>query len=353
MRRGRPGSGKLLREIRSVATVGAATNLKARYRIRAQRTKPLAVLSGIMGLGTLAPLMATNIWAPVQIAAVSAVGLIAFLASLPPVLSARAHGRHIRFADQRIRDLRAAELYSKLKAGEPVQGYSLYLRPFKSTNDLRLVDPREAERWDDVASSLRILGGSGTLGGAASRVKTPDFPAAMATDTHHLEFEGAIMAALATRAPMVCLGQGLEHVGAGRIEVPDAEWQDAVVRLVFSAELIIIAPSSQPGTLWEVEHLSHGGFVDRTIFVDMPDRGYRGRRWKQRKEWGAITAMLRNYGYELPDETETGLFLYFGNQKTPKLATPIGKLEISRLGSFFDAVMKDLAGARLNPADPL
>ncbi len=300
--------------------------------------------AGALGLAALSPLLGIGVWPPLYIVLTCAALAVVFLVSLNIALSARSYARHLPLVDQHIRDIKAAELFRRLKGGECPDAYSLYLRPFKSTNDLRLTDPNEAERLAQAADMLRVVAGGGV--GRSPRLKrAPDMPVTVAVDATHLEFEGAVMAALATRAPLICLGKNLEHIGAGRIEVPDDDWQAAVTTLSASAKLIVICPSQQTGTLWEIEHLARAELIGRTVFVDMPEGGYRGGRWKQDREWEAIAAVLAKYGYELPNETSDGLFLYFGNQKTPLLATRIGKLEISRLGDFFDAVVAETSRA--------
>lgn len=339
MRIGKAVLGQRIREILATTTVGAAANLKARYRVRAIPAKPLMATAGVLGLAALSPFFAIGFWPPLYIALACVALAVVFVVSLTIALSARAYARHLPLVDQHIRDMKAAELYGHLKGGERPHAYSLYLRPFKSTNDLRLVDPREAEKLAQAASMLGVIASEGAAGHSPRLTRAPDMPVTVAADAPHLEFEAAIMASLATRAPLVCLGKKLEHVGAGRIEVADDDWQRAVKTLTASADLIVICPSRQTGTLWEIEHLAQDGLIDRTVFIDMPEGGYRGGRWKQNREWAAIAAVLAKYGYDLPSETSDGLFFYFGKQKTPLLATHVGKLEISRLGDFFDAVV--------------
>ncbi len=61
--------------------------------------------------------------------------------------------------------------------------------------------------------------------------------------------------------------------GAGRSATSDADWQIRISEQIEKAILIIIIPSSDPGTLWELGVVcASGEFLDKTLFIMPPRR---------------------------------------------------------------------------------
>ena len=118
--------------------------------------------------------------------------------------------------------------------------------------------------------------------------------------------------------PLVALGEPMEHVGAGRIRIGEDQWRDAVKLLSDHAALIILLPSSRPGTLWEVERLLESGLIARTIIVDPPNAAGGKNHYDQGSEWAQVRAAFAQRGYVMPKDSRVGQLLYFGRERAPK-----------------------------------
>jgi hypothetical protein len=49
---------------------------------------------------------------------------------------------------------------------------------------------------------------------------------------------------------------GAEEIGIGRFVVSDEDWRTRIAGLMQAAMAIIILPSSNPGTLWELQQIA-------------------------------------------------------------------------------------------------
>ena len=129
----------------------------------------------------------------------------------------------------------------------------------------------------------------------------------LALGTDRLEFEAEVERALRPIGPLVALGKPLEHMGAGRIRVGDHEWRDAVERLMDAAELIVLLPSSRPGTTWEVRTLLSEGRLVKTIVVDPPDDlGADDATYDPSEEWAEVRRAFAAEGFSLPPDDSEG-----------------------------------------------
>ena len=73
--------------------------------------------------------------------------------------------------------------------------------------------------------------------------------------------------------PVVALGVPAEHVaplGAARLYADNAEWQDAVRRLVQRCRAVIICVDEGDGVLWELKHLLAGVHATKTLCILSP-----------------------------------------------------------------------------------
>ncbi|MEM7767082.1 MAG: hypothetical protein AAF253_06300 [Pseudomonadota bacterium] len=196
-------------------------------------------------------------------------------------------GQFFHFAarkfDQHARDLGAAERFAALRTGTATGPYILYLRPFASTDAIA----------DQRVTAVRV-GRSGII-----------------VNTDRLEIETEIEAALRSTAPLLALGQPLEHEGAGRIAVPEDLWQDAIDLLMDQASLIILLPSPRDGTLWEVDHLIARGHLDKTLILDPPNHGSSRPDYDPEAEWRAVQTAFAQRGLALPDDHRDGLVMHF------------------------------------------
>ncbi|MEL6473863.1 MAG: hypothetical protein AAFQ21_07235 [Pseudomonadota bacterium] len=209
--------------------------------------------------------------------------------------------------DQQTRDLRAMDIKADLDAGRiPDEPFTLYLRPFASTNTIA----RDDSRFVNVAA--------GAPGIAPQYV--------MASD--RIEFETQIETALRPLGTLVGLGRPLEHFGAGRIVVAFEGWQDLIAKLMDHARLIVLLPSSRGGTSWEVERILERGLLPKTIIVDPPNAAGAARKdYDPSAEWDSIRSAFSTHGRILPPDDENGLLLWFGDSDMPQ------KLETAPLGN--------------------
>jgi hypothetical protein len=150
----------------------------------------------------------------------------------------RADGRRA----QTRRDVAATQLAHALAQGaSDADRYALYLRPFAITDRL-------------AAQSL------GT--GAETPNEVPV----------HVDLESLLARVLRKECPLIALGrEGEMQEGAGRITLPDKDWQDTISRLADYAAILLIVPSAHIGTLWELAHLAERKLIGRTLFV-MPEQ---------------------------------------------------------------------------------
>jgi hypothetical protein len=140
---------------------------------------------------------------------------------------------------QRRRDAHAAAIVEAILSGRRVEPYSLYLRPFVSTDRL-------------MAQAFR------------SGMTVPV----------HLDVETVLARSLRDRAPLIGLGQpGEMDEGIARVMTPEDHWRDAVLALARTAEFIVMLPLSRPSTTWELKRIVESGLVGRTLFI-MPEVPY-------------------------------------------------------------------------------
>ncbi len=222
---------------------------------------------------------------------------------------------------QRGRDLVAADVWSALRAGRPPpHPFTLYLRPFASTDAIGA----EVDRLVRVRS---IGQGGGVL--------------AMASD--RLELEAEVELAMRPIGPLIALGAPLEHIGAGRILVSDERWRQAVETLMDAARLIVLLPSSRPGTTWEVQTLLSAGRLAKTIVVDPPDDlGEPHDDYDPSSEWQDVRRSFAAFGFELPQDDPDGLLLYFGNRRRPMRVEKMSSNAAASVRTFAESVLKDL-----------
>ncbi len=181
---------------------------------------------------------------------------------------------------QRARDIAANTIFEALARGETPPPYALYLRPFASTNVI-----------------ARDVG----IGITAERI----------------ELEGQIERATRPIGRLVALGAPLEHIGAGRIQVPDDQWRDAIHKLLKHARLIVLLPSARAGTLEEIAMILKTDMATRTVLIDPPNLG--GSRFDHAGEWAKLQTVFKDAAYELPAEKPSGTLLFYGDQRMPLL----------------------------------
>jgi len=211
-----------------------------------------------------------------------------------------------RSAGQHARDLRAAEIFDAVRTGRPAGPFILYLRPFASTDAI-------------AAHRLRAI---------------PVGRSGLVVHEDRLEIEGEIARALPRNAPLVALGQPLEHHGAGRIAVPDSQWQAAIEALMDAASLVLLLPSPREGTLWEVDRLIAGGHLGKTLILDPPNHGASRPDYDPAAEWQGVQTAFARRGYGLPDDHRTGLLLSYAPGERAPRREPLGLDAARTLGAI-------------------
>ncbi|WP_323002233.1 hypothetical protein [Denitromonas sp.] len=212
-------------------------------------------------------------------ASAAAIGSSAFL------LLGRVLAGWQRRALQRRRDARAEAILAQLLAAPdaPVPPFAVYLRPFSVTGRLSVVNRR-----------FRGL----------------PFMRAYYAHEAEMEFERVLAAALAPALPLVALGRPGEAIGAGRIAVSDAVWKAMFQRLIGAARWIVMIPSDQGETRWEVQQLVAQDLLGKTVFI-MPPALKRGGI-DVAAYWRQVRGGLSADGVCLPDYTSAGQVFRLG-----------------------------------------
>ncbi len=222
--------------------------------------------------------------------------------------------------EQRGRDLEAQKIFESLDGkGRPVP-FTLYLRPFHST--------------DQIAGHTNNI------------VRMSTDPSQISHFAHveeRVEFESVVEKALRSIGSVVALGKPLEHWGAGRIKVADDVWQDAIKKLIDNAQLIMLLPSPRPGTSWEVEYVLSSGAVRRTIIVDPPNHmGAANKTYNPAAEWAGVRQVFLDHGFVLPEDDPEGRLVYFSEGTQPDMTSKISFEGQNSVRKFAKNVLKKI-----------
>lgn len=214
---------------------------------------------------------------------------------------------------QRARDIHAQRVFEAVSAGRTPPPYTLYLRPFASTGAFSQTE-------------LSLAGGAPGAFGA------------------EVELEAQMERAVRPLGPLIALGQPLEHIGAGRVLVGDDAWQAAVGQLMQNARLIVMLPSSRPGTLREIEMILDTGLIERTVLIDPPNIA-RAVQFNHAGEWARVREVFASRNYDVPRDSRAGLLLFFGTARAPKLKERLDIDAEDRIERLFRRVIRDRAAA--------
>jgi len=216
---------------------------------------------------------------------------IALMVAFPMlVLGAWFVGKHEQVA-QATSDAEAQTLLPANSGLKP-ESFFLYLRPFVSTNAYRLSDSHlnlfswelwERDGFDDI--------------------------------------ERILARALRPTAKFVALGKPGEHRGAARILTTEKAWQVELAALAEKATLIVLMPSSRPGTLWEVSYLKERSLFGKVVCIMPPsDNGfYIATEPNTEEEWNRTRSACSKLGIPMPDHIPGGA-LFMLDQTTKKIA---------------------------------
>ncbi|MEM7006089.1 MAG: hypothetical protein AAF498_09435 [Pseudomonadota bacterium] len=220
---------------------------------------------------------------------------------------------------QRARDLAAQNIWHALRdGGTPDKPFVLYLRPFSSTDAM----------GETQISAVPVQ----TAGGRQ-----------LIIGTDNLEFETQIEQAVRPIGMMVGLGRPLEHEGAGRISLSDDVWQEAISALMAHAELIIMLPSPDGGTRWEVETLLRSDLMNKTVIVDPPNHASRRKDYDPVGEWAEARNVFAEEGYTLPEDAPDGQLVWFGSEREPAAFHQLSLDEVTDMRRFFKRIAKQAA----------
>jgi hypothetical protein len=228
---------------------------------------------------------------------------------------------------QKTRDKNAVVLknkYLSLISEDEAAGFSLYLRPFDSTDILQ----------SQSASGVDSRGGYLTL-----------------------DMESLIERSMSKKFPLIALGKPGEMIGAGRILTSEANWKDEIDILIKNAELIFILPSDHPGTLHEIQLIKDYQLLAKCIWImpeSVSEMGYHAfigtgvPRFVSKIQytdfsglWDKTQKELKTKGVILPDYNSKGMFYKLDESghliKTAELAL---SKKFNKLGAIKNAIEK-------------
>lgn len=196
--------------------------------------------------------------------------------------------------------------------------FILYLRPFASTNQV-------------------------------SQTHTYSHAGPVHHQVHHhqpqserLELERQLEKASRPIAPLIAFGLRGEHVGAGRARISETEWRNKIQELMAAALLIIMLPSTRPGTKWELERLFGSSLVRKTVFVNATGNWklFSKRKFDQKNQWAELRSLFARYGYELPFYESGGQLFFYGAARKPVIREKLKLNEVGRLRRFLNRVVR-------------
>ena len=166
------------------------------------------------------------------------------------------------------RDRRALAILERLSRGD-IPKYSVYLRPFAITGKVIV---KHQEYQSGPVSEVD-----------KERVRDLEMLFSQALDRYE---------------PMIALGLPGESIGAGRIQTDDQTWIDTISLMIQHSKLLILVPSSNPGTLHEIAMISSNHWLDKTVFI-MPPTALDSRLDYQ-PSWEAAVKSCRAFGLSMP-----------------------------------------------------
>ncbi len=180
----------------------------------------------------------------------------------------------------RAREERAKLIVARLQAGQDVKQFSLYLRPFSTTEKFHVSNP-----------DPRTI---------------PATPASLYTPKS-FELEDSLATALDGFAPLIALGRPGGNLGAGKITVDDQNWQQSLTTLAAAATIICIVPGHHDGTRWEIEYLKRMKYLNRAVFFMPPSTKVPDPKIDAEKYWAEARIVLQQSGVTLPPYSRGGL----------------------------------------------
>jgi hypothetical protein len=195
------------------------------------------------------------------------VGFFFFFAALAIIDSVGASiRRREQEAAQVRRDYAANQMYRALVAADPTisseqrkQPYCLYLRPFTSTGDVKII----------LLAQLAKR--------ASANIVSYDYPGFGRTSLKRLDviwgdLETELAILLGRAAPLLALGRSAEHIGASRVQSTEETWKTDFLLLAEWATRIFLLPSTHEGTKWEIAQIiGNRKLIRKCIFIVPPE----------------------------------------------------------------------------------
>jgi len=208
--------------------------------------------------------------------------------------------------------------------------FSLYLRPFDSTNEL----------------PVQFDHGRHTIVG------------------ERIDLENILRLSLARNSLFVAIGRPDDDIiGADRVEGTD-DWRVTVADLISRAERIFVLPSHHDGTLWEIARLVESRRLANCIWI-MPEYVFRkgtqlvvtpfSINWfqsdgdqaaleKAKMEWSRATNAVKAYGVHLPAYQEEGLLFKMNDAGQVVASEPLDLRNTLRRVSKVRRIIRRLGG---------
>jgi hypothetical protein len=173
----------------------------------------------------------------------------------------------------RARSKHAKLIFDDLNLGGDPR-YCLYLRPFLTSDRLRIPNSRFRRRF--FPSLDRFFG-------------------------LRIDLETVLAIALErANHPLIAIGETGFSSGAPKLVATDANWHEIFRKLAGAATSIIIVPLPRPSTLWEIDQiLREPSLLKKTMFV-MPMRLRSGVQEQLEPFWATIQKMMRERGLNFP-----------------------------------------------------
>jgi hypothetical protein len=137
-----------------------------------------------------------------------------------------------------------------------------------------------------------------------------------------MDLETIVAYSVARICPMLALGHPGEHIGAGRIKTSDEHWQEEIMRLIENAKLIFIIPSHREGTLWEIRNLKQGKYLSKTIFIMPPNIMFEQEPYEM--QWHKAQDAAVRFDVQLPLYSREGILFRMNVDGTLARTIPLG-----------------------------
>jgi len=195
---------------------------------------------------------------------------------------------------QKTRDKLAAQIYKEIAKGSNKDKFSkfvLYLRPFTITGEMKTTNANHPQ-------------------GFAAGAMMPS-----AYEAEKIEFEERLANAVSDKCLLVALGSPGEAIGAARLPTSESKWQDDVLKLMFHAEHIFIAPGNQPGTIWEIQSIIQKKYLPKsTFFIPERPKDENGSKvWLE--QFSMDNYLFNTLSLPFPDEAEKGVLFQIEEHK--------------------------------------